>query len=100
MLCLNSIPTFTGLSIQYASLSVVLSGSDEFELEFPKLNQAELKGFRAELGHFNFRAETELTICMSISSKRLVLLKNYNQISQFCASSIMIIINFMIIYLN
>ena len=29
--------------------------SDEFELEFPELS-------RAELGHFNFRAETELWI--------------------------------------
>ena len=30
--------------------------SDEFELKFP-----ELKGCRAELEYFNFRAETELT---------------------------------------
>ena len=37
--------------------------SDEFELKFSELSQAKLKGFRAELGHFNFRAETELTIC-------------------------------------
>ena len=29
--------------------------SDEFELRFPELS-------RAELGHFNFRAETELSI--------------------------------------
>ena len=32
-----------------------LSSSDEFELKFPELS-------RAELGHFNFRADTELTI--------------------------------------
>ena len=45
---------------------------------------SELRG--AELGHFNFRAETELTIptiCMSKNHKFLLLLKNYNQISQF-----------------
>jgi hypothetical protein len=41
---------------------------------------------QAQLGHFNFRAETELTIltiCMSKNCKFLLLLKNYNQISQF-----------------
>ena len=32
-----------------------LSSSDEFELKFSELS-------RAELGHFNFRADTELTI--------------------------------------
>jgi hypothetical protein len=46
--------------------------SDEFELKFPELNRAELKRLKAELaelGHFNFRAKTELKICMSISIK-------------------------------
>ena len=33
--------------------------SDEFELKFPELSRAELKS-RTELGHSNFRAETEL----------------------------------------
>ena len=28
--------------------------SDEFKLKFPELIQAELKGFRVELGHFFF----------------------------------------------
>jgi hypothetical protein len=36
--------------------------SDEFELEFSDLSQAELWRFRAELGHFNFRAETKLKL--------------------------------------
>ena len=42
----------------------MVNASDEFELKFPKLSQAELKKFpsRAELEHFNFRAETELTM--------------------------------------
>ena len=40
---------------------------------------------RAELGHFNFRAENELKIFSS-------LIKNYNQISQFY-TNIMIITN-------
>ena len=34
--------------------------SDEPEMEFSSLSQAELWRFRAELGHFDFRAETEL----------------------------------------
>ena len=37
---------------------------------------------QAKLGHFNFRAETELTICMSISSKFfacIMITTNYNQ---------------------
>ena len=32
---------------------------------------------RAELGHLNFRAETKLTLCTSISSKFLPHVKNY-----------------------
>ena len=43
--------------------TIELNISDEFELKFPKLSQAELKSFRAEsrqAGHFNFRAEIEL----------------------------------------
>ena len=40
---------------------------------------------RAELGHFNFRAETELKFFQA-------LIKNYNQISKF-STSIMIITN-------
>ena len=38
--------------------------SEEFELKFSELSQAELKGFRAEssqAGEFNFCAETKLT---------------------------------------
>ena len=38
--------------------------SDEFELKFPELS-------RVELGHLNFQAETELTLCTSIRSKFL-----------------------------
>ena len=38
----------------------MLNTSDEFELKFPKLNQVELS--QAKLGHFNFPAETALTI--------------------------------------
>ena len=47
---------------------------------------------RAKLGHFNFRAETELT-------KFQVLIKNHDQISQLWAC-IIIIINIMIIFMN
>ena len=47
---------------------------------------------QAELGHFNFRAETEL---MKISGP----IKNHNQISQFLAC-IIIRINLMIIFMN
>ena len=43
--------------------------SDEFELKLPELSRAEKVPSRAKLGHFNFRAETKLTICISISSK-------------------------------
>ena len=39
-----------------------LGKSDEFELKFLELRQAKLKGPRAELGHFNFWAETEVTV--------------------------------------
>ena len=52
-----------------------LGSSDEFELEFSGSSEPVLWRFRAELsraGHFNFRAETELTIltiCMSKNSK-------------------------------
>ena len=73
----------------------LLHTRDEFELEFSGSS-------RAKLGHFNFRAETELTIltiCMSKNSKFWALVKNYYQISQFCFCT-MILINFMIIYLN
>ena len=48
---------------------LMVFSSDEFELKFPELIRAKLERFRAELGHFNFRAETELTICTSVSSK-------------------------------
>ena len=37
------------------------------ELEFSGSSRAELWSFRAELGHFNFRAETELTIRQNIA---------------------------------
>ena len=56
--------------------------SDEFELEFSGSS-------RAELGHFNFRAETELTIltiCMSKNSKFLTyfpILLLYHDSNQF-----------------
>ena len=39
----------------------MVMNSDEPELEFSGSSRAELWRFRAELGHFNFRAETELT---------------------------------------
>ena len=77
---------------------IELTANDEFELKFPKLSQAELKGcrverfpIRANFGHFNFRVETELSWqYMSTSSKLLALIKNYNKISQFCAFFIII----------
>ena len=50
---------------------------DEFELEFFGSSEPELWKFQAKLGHFNFRAETELTIltiCMSKNSKFLTYL--------------------------
>ena len=34
-----------------------LPSSDEFELKFPELSRAELKGSRAESKHFNFQAD-------------------------------------------
>ena len=46
-----------------------------FELKFPKLSWAVVKGSRAKLGHFNIRAETELRICISINSKFMFLLR-------------------------
>ena len=60
--------------------------SDESELEFSGSSQAELWRFRAEPGHSNFRAETEL-----------IIRKQIFQISQFCFC-IMISINFMIFF--
>ena len=56
----------TPISLQRWSLCT----RDEFELEFCSLSKPELWKFRAELGHINFWAETELTIltiCMSKS---------------------------------
>ena len=56
---------------------------------------ARAEPIQSELGHFNFRAETELTkltLCM-------LKITNCLQISQF-GSCIMISINFMIIHLN
>jgi hypothetical protein len=44
---------------------------------------------QAELGHFNFRAETELTK----EAIFLTLIKNVIQIFQFCACTIMITTN-------
>ena len=48
------------------TLKDCLAASDEFELEFfqLELSRAMKVPSQAELGHFNFRAETELTICM------------------------------------
>ena len=43
--------------------------SVEFKLKFLNLSRAERVLSRGKLGHFNFRADIELTICMSISSK-------------------------------
>ena len=47
---------------------------------------AELKEFWAELGHFNCRAESKVTICMSISTKFcklrvhcIMIITNFNQ---------------------
>ena len=50
---------------------LLLLTSDKFELKFPELIQAELGRLRAELGHINFRAETELILSTSIGSKFL-----------------------------
>ena len=72
--------------------------SDELELKFHELSQAQLKKFQGESSQAQVRAETELT-CVSIISKFQILVKNYNKISQFCSYTI-ILINFMIIYLN
>ena len=44
------------VAIKYLTVLI----SDEPELEFSGSRRAELERFRAELGHFNFRAETEL----------------------------------------
>ena len=76
--------------------SEILSNStifsrDEFELEFFRLKRARAVKFpsRAELGHFNFRDETKLTIltiCMSKNSKFLTyfpILLQYHDSNQF-----------------
>ena len=63
-----------------------LRSSDEFELIFLKLSQAELKRFQAESSQaraFNFRVETELTI----NGKFLALVKNYNECRKVASSS-------------
>ena len=54
--------------MQICSRDFRLLSSDEFMLRFPELSQAQKVPSRAELGHFNFRAETKGTLCMSISS--------------------------------
>ena len=98
---LNCLHFFNKLNFDKKFLFDV-AASDEFELKFSKLSQAELKRFRAEssgAGAFQFSSWNELTIFMSISSKFFALFKNYNQTSQFCSCN-MILINFMIIYLN
>ena len=56
----------------WISIDGPLSGRDEFELEFSGSSEPELWRFRAELGHFNFRAETELTILTIFVSKNLI----------------------------
>jgi len=53
---------------QYEEEKLQVNIRDEFELEFTSSSEPELWKCRAELGHINFRAETELTIptiCMS-----------------------------------
>ena len=53
-------------------LKQTLITSDEFELVFSSSSRAMKVPSQAELRHFNFRAETELTIltiCMSKNSK-------------------------------
>jgi hypothetical protein len=50
--------------------SVLLLSSDEFELKFPALSRAGKVASQAELGHLNFRAETELTF-MYINKKQI-----------------------------
>ena len=64
--------------------------SDEFELKFPELTRAELGRLRAEPGLGTSIFELKPGWQMYIK---------YNQISQFCSCN-MILINFMIIYLN
>ena len=46
-----------------------LNFSYEFELKFPGSSRAERVPSQAELGHFNFRAETELTIKFFFAQK-------------------------------
>ena len=54
--------------------------SDEFELRFPELS-------RAELGYFNFRAETELKLFLEvlsnlqISTSFMIILNQFNSVS-------------------
>jgi hypothetical protein len=43
------------------NVSEYIFGGDEFELEFSSSSRAMKVPSRAELGHFNFRAETKLT---------------------------------------
>ena len=50
-------------------LGPVLSSRDEFELEFSSSSRAMKVASQAEQGHFNFPAETKLTICTSLSDK-------------------------------
>ena len=50
------------------------SSSDEFELDFSGSSEPELWKFRAELGHFTFRAENELDFFFDI---QLFLLQFY-----------------------
>ena len=55
-----------------------ISIKNEFELKFPKLSPAVPNEFLAKLGHFNFQAKFRLTICVSISSKFLAIIKIAN----------------------
>ena len=68
--------------------------SDGFELKFPKLSWAELKKFQAEPSWGSSICELKPS-WHNIYLEAVV--KNYNQISQFCSHN-MILINFMIIF--
>ena len=76
-----------------------LSSSDEPELEFSGSSRAIKVPNRAELGHFNFRAENELTI-PTIKKSQILFNSFFPQSFYYQKSYIMISINFMIIYLN
>ena len=92
------IQSFTHSEPEYIKIKRQVS-RDEFELEFSGSSKPKLWSFRAEPGHFNFRAETELTI-PTIKKSQILFNSFFPQSFYYQKSCIMISINFMIIYLN